>query len=124
MLLVKTHVDRSPIHGFGLYASEPIRRGTRVWLFTPGFDLDLDPTSLDVLPADQRERLRHYGYLDPRLGRFILCCDDARFINHSATPNIAPDFEQERHGVDIAVRDIEAGEEITVDYEIIEGARP
>jgi SET domain-containing protein len=124
MLLVKTKVDRSPIHGLGLYAVEPIRRGTEVWRFTPGFDLDLDLACLDELPRDQQEWLRHYGYVDPRLGRFILCCDDARYINHSDTPNIASDFGQELHGVDVAVRDIEAGEEITIDYDVVEGARP
>jgi hypothetical protein len=29
-----------------------------------------------------RETLLHYGYIDPRINRFILCCDNARFINH------------------------------------------
>jgi SET domain-containing protein len=124
MLLVKTRIDRSPIHGLGVYAAEPIRRGTRVWSFTAGFDLDLDPSCLNLLTPEQRQLLLHYGYIDPRLGRFILCCDDARFINHSDTPNIAPEFDEEGHGIDIAVRDIAEGEEITADYGIVEGARP
>jgi SET domain-containing protein len=124
MLLVRTRIDRSPIHGLGLFAVEPIARGTPVWRFTPGFDLELPPSRLDQVSPEQREQLLHYGYIDPRLGAFILCCDGARFINHSDTPNIAPDFSQDRHGIDIAVRDIATGEEITADYAIVEGSRP
>lgn len=124
MLLVRVRVDRSAIHGLGVFAAEPIPRGSAVWRFTPGFDLDLDPALVQAQPQPLRERLLHYGYIDPRLGRYILCCDDARFLNHSAVPNLRPDFTLDRYGVDIAARDIAAGEELTVDYEAVEGARP
>ncbi|HXG17089.1 MAG TPA: SET domain-containing protein [Calidithermus sp.] len=124
MLLVRTRVDRSPIHGLGLFADEPIPKGTDVWRFTPGFDLDLDPGVLDAQPPIVRSRLLHYGYIDRRLGRYILCCDDARFINHSDSPNIGPDFARDRYGVDVALRDIAPGEELTVDYRLLEGSRP
>ena len=64
----------------------------------------------------------HYGYIDPRLNRFILCCDNARFINHSNAPNVGPDLTDDTYGIDTALRDIEPGEEITVDYLLVEGA--
>ncbi len=124
MLLVKTRIDNSPIHGFGLFAVERIARGTAVWRFIPPFDQDLSPSVLDALSSDQREWMLHYGYIDVRSKRLILCGDDARFINHSYTPNIASDFTSDRYGVDIAVRDIEAGEEITSDYMTFEGKVP
>ncbi|MGO9255865.1 MAG: SET domain-containing protein-lysine N-methyltransferase [Bryobacteraceae bacterium] len=124
MLLVKTYIDRSRIHGFGLFAAEPIPQRTPVWSFTPGFDLELPPSCLEMPTLEQRARLLHYGYLDPRLGSFILCSDDARFINHSDAPNISPDFTADRHGIDIAVREIAKGEEITAGYGIVEGVRP
>ncbi|HSB05409.1 MAG TPA: SET domain-containing protein [Thermodesulfobacteriota bacterium] len=122
MLLVKARVDKSPIHGLGLFAAEFIPKGTQAWRFTPGFDLDLDPHILNTQPDHFRDQLLHYGYIDSRLNRYILCCDGARFINHSDTPNIRPDFSLDRYGVDIAVRDIEIGEEITIDYNSIEGS--
>ena len=78
MLLVRTRIGPSRIHGIGLFAAEPIAAGTEVWRFTPGFDLDAAPAMLESLTAEQRETVLHYGYLDPRLGRFILCCDNAR----------------------------------------------
>jgi hypothetical protein len=124
MLLVRVRVDRSPIHGLGVFAVEPIPAGTQVWRFTPGFDLDVDPDLARSQPDPLYERLINYGYIDPRLGRYILCCDDARFLNHSDAPNLRPDFTLDRYGVDIAARDIAAGEELTVDYQFIEGARP
>ena len=124
MLLVPVRVGPSLIHGLGAFAAAPIAEGTLVWRFTPGFDLDLDPRLLDEQPASFRDTLLHYGYIDPRAERFILCCDDARFINHSDSPNVGVRFELDRYGVDIALRDIAAGEEITVDYQAVEGSRP
>jgi SET domain-containing protein len=124
MLLIKTRLGESAIHGLGLFAGEAIARGTVVWRFTPGFDLDADRQSLDELDRPLRDYLLHYGYIDVRTGRFVLCCDHARFINHSDAPNIGPVFDSDPHGTDIALRDIAAGEEITTDYALIEDSRP
>jgi uncharacterized protein len=124
MLLVPVSVGPSPIHGLGVFAREAIAAGTVVWRFTPGLDLDLDPMLLDEQPPLLREVLAHYGWIDPRLGRYILCCDDARFINHSDAPNLRSEPSDEPHGVDVAVRDIDAGEELTLDYGCLEGLRP
>lgn len=120
MLRIRTEIRPSPIHGIGLFAAEGVERGREVWRFTPGFDLELDLAALDGLPDHQRERLLHYGYVDRLLGRFVLCCDDARFINHSREPNIASDRSRDPRGVDVAVREIRHGEEITIDYESFE----
>jgi uncharacterized protein len=120
MLLVPTRLAPSSIHGFGLFAAGPIPGGTAVWRFTPGFDLDLDPALVEGQHEPFRATLLHYGYVDARLKRYILCCDDARFINHHDTPNLRTVLDQDRYGVDIAARDIMAGEEITIDYRTIE----
>lgn len=124
MLLVPVRVAPSAIDGLGVFAAAPIAKGATVWRFTPGFDLELDPRQVEAQPEHFRRVLRHYGYVDPRLGRFILCCDDARFLNHADPPNLVADFDADRYGVDVAARDIEAGEELTVDYGTVEGRRP
>ena len=124
VLLVAVRVGPSPIHGLGVFTVEPLSKGTPVWRLTPGFDLDLDPATLDAQPVHFRRVLLHYGYIDIRLNRFILCCDDARFINHSDTPNIGCSAGEDRHGVDVALYDIAAGEEMTMDYQLLEGSRP
>jgi hypothetical protein len=124
MLLVRTRVAPSPIHGLGLYALDLIPSGIAVWRFTPGFDLDFDPDLIFAQPELPRQALLHYGYVDPRLNRYILCCDDARFINHSETPNIAARFAEDPYGLDVALHDIAPGEEITIDYSLVDGSQP
>lgn len=120
MLLVKTHIAISPIHNFGLFADESISAGTEVWRFTPGYDLELSIEEIETHREYLRKFFDHYGYLDFNLNRYILCFDNARFINHSNDPNIRTDYSRARHGVDIAIRDIEEGEEITTDYRLFE----
>jgi len=124
MLLIQVRVDRSAIDGLGVFALHPVAEGTTIWTFTPGFDLDLDPRVLDDQPEIHRRTLLHYGYVDPQLSRFILCCDDYRFANHSDLPNVRTDRQADRYGVDVASRDIAAGEELTVDYRIVTGSGP
>jgi SET domain-containing protein len=123
MLLVPVRIGPSEIHGLGVFSVERIVEGTVVWCFTPGFDLDCDPRIVDEQPEPLRRVLLHYGYVDARLDRYVLCCDDARLLNHCETPNLVSDYSVEPHGQDVAVRDIEPGEELTVDYGTIEASR-
>jgi SET domain-containing protein len=120
MLLVRTTLGPSRIHGLGVFAAEPITKGTVVWTFSPGFDLERDPADVLAQPEFLRERLLHYGYIDKRLHQYVLCCDDARFLNHAVPANLVSDRSADRHGVDRAARDIEAGEELTVNYDDFE----
>lgn len=113
MLLVKTKIGPSNIHGIGLFADQFIPRGTPIWEFTPGFDIECSASDLDRLPEPARERFLHYCYLDPDTKKYVLCADDARFFNHSEMPTtINPDSD----GPDIAARNIQPGEELTYDY--------
>ena len=116
MLLVPTRLAQSPIHGFGVYAAAPIPKGTPVWRFERGLDMAFDPGIVETLPEHVRAFFSHYGYLDRNVKRIILCFDDARFVNHSDTPNVATDYAQDHYGLDVALRDIAAGEELTMDY--------
>lgn len=117
MMLVPTRRQESAIHGTGLFAAEPIAAGTATWRFTPGVDLALHPDALDRLPEVSREWFEMYAYLDIRTGLYVLCADDGRYMNHSDDPNVGGDYEREPvFGVDVALRDIEAGEELTCDY--------
>ena len=116
MLLVPTRLAQSPIHGFGVFALAPIAKGAPVWRFAKGLDMEFDAGIVETLPAHVRTFFAHYGYLDRNVKRIILCFDDARFVNHSAAPNVATDYAKDPYGVDVALRDIEAGEELTMDY--------
>jgi len=122
MLLVPTRLAQSPIHGFGVFATEPIVKGAPVWRFAPGLDMAFDASIVDTLPAHVRTFFSHYGYLDRNVQRIILCFDDARFVNHSDMPNVATDYALDAYGVDVALRDIVAGEELTMNYANFEEA--
>lgn len=114
MLLVKTEVRLSPIHGLGVFAAEFIPDGTVTWRYLDGFDQRLPESILSILSHPAKEQFLKYSYVDPTTGLYELCADDARFFNHSENPNTAgvPTGED----ADIATRDINVGEELTCDY--------
>lgn len=116
-MLVPTRRERSEIHGTGLFAAEDIPAGTATWRFTPGIDLTVHPDAVTEFTDVARDWFVTYAYLDIRTGLYVLCADDARFMNHSEDPNVGGDYELEPvFGLDVAIRDIAAGEELTCDY--------
>lgn len=118
MLLVHTRLGQSAIHGIGLFSDQFISKGTCVWSFTPGFDLLIAPDELGRLSAPALLQFRRYSYLDRVVRKYVLCFDDARFMNHSDAPNLddTTPTTHEGLGVTLAGRDIEPGEELTCDY--------
>jgi uncharacterized protein len=112
MLLVKTTIAQSPIHGIGCFAAEGISKGTAVWRYDASIDtLHTEEQLLALAPACQAQ-IRKYAYFDRHFIAFLLCGDDARFFNSSATPNCLDPSPT----LTSAARDIEIGEELTSDY--------
>jgi SET domain-containing protein len=111
MLKVKTYIDKSPIHGIGLFADEDIPKGTLVWEFSDGYDISLSRFG-DLITKIQRDFLVKYSFFDKQLHFWILSADDDRFTNHSEDPNTIP----LDNGKMVAARDIKSGEEITANY--------
>lgn len=112
MLLVKTYVAPSRIHGLGLFAAERIPKGTRIWEFNPVFDRFITKAEFDALPQAARDFLRIYAYAWPKDGDTLLfSADNGHFSNHSDDANT---IEEEPYA--IAARDILPGEEITSNY--------
>jgi len=112
---------RSSVHGFGVFAVEPIARNTRIIEYAG--ELVRNGPESQAREARVLEdgcvwvfRINRAWSRDAAVGGNI-----ARFINHSCTPNCR--FEVVGKTIWIrAVRAIRSGEELTYDYAII-GAR-
>ena len=115
MLLVKTYLDKSAIHGLGVFAGEFIAKGTKIWRFVEGFDRVYSPKDFARLPKAAREFIRHHGYRVD--GEILLTVDHDRHMNHSVRPNTYL-----KAGYAIARRNIRKGEEITNDYREFDAA--
>lgn len=111
MLLIKTEVKPSR-YGLGLFAAEFITEDTCIWTWDDRTEIvmSLHDAKSDIF----EEFLSTYGYYVPEFG-IVVNLDNARFMNHSDTPNGI-----EIDGSTYAKYDIQAGEELTCDYRIFD----
>jgi hypothetical protein len=96
--------------GYGVFATAFIPKGTIVYIKD---DMELvfkpdDPRRHDPLYKDIIEK---YSYTEPN-GNLVLSWDIAKFVNHCCNCNII----STGYRFEIAIRDIQAGEEITDEY--------
>jgi SET domain-containing protein len=107
----------SPIHGRGVYAIVPIKKGARV----------IEYLGERISHAEADARYEKKGDDDGHTFLFIASNrtvidagvdgNDARFINHSCNPNCETVIENSRVFID-AIRNIKAGEELGYDYQL------
>ena len=117
MLLVRTTVKPSPIHGLGLFAAENIAQGTRIWRMSPGLDLQLDIEKCATFCNAEITKLNFHGFISKKTGKFQYSFDDVRYINHDDNGNVTLEFDEaEPEYPIIAKRDIQEGEELTQNY--------
>lgn len=113
MLTVITYIAPSAIEGVGVFTAEPISKGQVISRFDPAFDRLIPRDDYENAPPYLKALLDRYAFPSPLDHDLIVYeVDNSRFMNHSATPNT--DFSDFAAGV--ALRDIEAGEELTCDY--------
>lgn len=111
MLVVKTKIKNSKIHGIGLFADEFIPKGTLIWQLNKKFDLIYNKRQFNSLPNKVKDAIIFYGHFQKEEGGYVLCSDDARFFNHSTNPNCRSEI-----GKTYALKDIKKGEEMTDNY--------
>lgn len=108
----------SPEIGNGVFAVRDIPAGTVV-VVRDAYDLCISRDEFFSLPEMVRDSMETYVYHD-REGQLILSWDHARFMNHSCCSNtMMTDYQLE-----IAVRDIRAGEQITTEYGLLNIQEP
>ena len=107
----------SKIHGRGVYALAPIKKGTRV--------IEYLGDRISHAEADRRYEKKGeddgHTFLFIASNRTVIDAgvdgNDARFINHSCNPNCETVIENSRVFID-AIRNIKPGEELGYDYQL------
>ena len=121
MLYVKTKIQPSLIHGIGVFAEEFISKGTTVWKFTHGFDLKFTRQQILSFPETLQIYIYKYGWKSKKTALYCLSSDNGKYFNHSDKPNTVSKYtEDEEEVVTRAIKDIQAGEELTDNYSLSE----
>src|SRR6187401_3385703 len=110
-------VRNSPVHGRGVFAVAPIRKGTRILEYLGD---RVSHEAADKRYEDHDESDNHTflfivdkkTVIDAGVGG-----NDARFINHKCDPNCESEIKKGRVFI-IATRNIKKGEELGYDYQI------
>ncbi|PRP66398.1 SET domain-containing protein [Nonlabens agnitus] len=104
--------------GYGVVAKQLIPAGTITWVLDQ-LDREFTPAQYEQMDFVYKEILDTYTFRNNK-GNMILCWDIGRFVNHSFNSNClttAYDFE-------IAIRDIQPGEQLTDDYGYLNISEP
>ena len=100
-----------PKLGFGVFATEFIPQGTIVYV-QDRFDIVIPADSPILKDQLYRRQFDKYAVVEPPAKQRILSWDHAKFVNHCCHANIL----STGYGFEIAVHDIQAGEELRDDY--------
>ncbi|MFN2431029.1 MAG: SET domain-containing protein [Cryomorphaceae bacterium] len=104
--------------GYGLVATKRIPAGTITWVLDK-LDREFIPVEFQNFDPIYQNILDTYSFRNNK-GNLVLCWDNGRFVNHSFNSNClttAYDFE-------IAIRDIQPGEQLTDDYGYLNISEP
>lgn len=95
--------------GYGVFATHHIPKGTIVYIKD---ELEIEiPIDSPLLHRPEYEQIiRKYSYIEA--GKLIISWDIEKYVNHSCDSNTL----SSGYGFEIAVRDIEPGEELRDDY--------
>jgi SET domain-containing protein len=118
MLKIKTKLKESNIlgAGIGLFSNEFIAKDTIIWEFTHNIDKCYTEDEFSKFNELEKEFMTTYCFMFNKL--YILCTDNARFFNHSDTPNCySSEFNEQSLGYTKALRDIQIGEELLDNYQ-------
>jgi SET domain-containing protein len=108
----------SPLHGIGVFAITAIQKGERkIFSDHESEWIEVSKEEVDALPQHAKSLVENHclfnetHYYIPEYGFKIL--DLAVYLNHSDQPNLISINDGEFFE---AIRDIEAGEELLIDY--------
>lgn len=98
--------------GLGLFAKRPFQPGEILWIIDD-YDIKIPLAAYQQIDPAARRKLDVYSYLDFD-DRVIIPWDEGKYVNHACDPNSTG--LREYDNLSIALRAIDAHEEITEDY--------
>lgn len=104
--------------GYGVVATEFIPKGTITWV-QDKLDREFTPNDAIRLGTEYASIIETYSFRNQQ-GNFVLCWDIGRYVNHSFLSNCLTT----PYNFEIAIRDIEKGEELTDDYGYLNISEP
>ncbi len=104
--------------GYGVVTKAFIPKGTITWVLDK-FDREFTPQEFASLEPIYKDILDTYAYKNNK-GNLILCWDNGRFVNHSFKSNCLTTA----YNFELAIRNIEVGEQLTDDYGYLNIDRP
>ena len=96
--------------GHGVFATAFIPKGTIVYVIDP-LELTITPEQFEAYPEILKSSIDKYSYRDAAKNK-IVSWDYAKYVNHCCDCNTM----SSGYGFEVAIRDIQEGEEITDEY--------
>lgn len=104
--------------GYGVFATQFIPAGTITYV-KDSLEICISPDQYDAYDRPLQEVIEKYSYIDQE-GIRVVSWDFAKYINHCCHSNSM----STGYGFEIAIRDIQAGEQITDEYGIFNLTEP
>ena len=98
--------------GYGVFATADIPEGTIVYV-KDSLELIVSPTDYLMHSEAMKDVIEKYSYIDEK-GNRIISWDFAKYVNHCCNCNTI----STGYGFEMAIRDIQKGEQITDEYGI------
>jgi len=115
MIHIAYKLKTSDLHGIGLFANEPVKKGQLVYTASPLLDLNITQEQFDGLAEKERDEILWWGFFDQPSKMWHVDFDVSKFINHSYHATVSQD-EAHDEACLVATRDIQPGEELTQNY--------
>ena len=103
--------------GYGVFATHFLPKGTITYV-KDSLEMEITPEAFEGYTPEMQEVIEKYSYIDEK-GIRIVSWDFAKYVNHCCNCNTM----STGYGFEIAIRDIQPGEQITDEYGIFNMSR-
>ncbi len=116
MMTITTYLKEVPGKGLGIFSEENIKFGDTVYEDDNALSKIFKGVDVYMMSVLQQDFVKKYATYKKDTDTWYLCLDNARFWNHSDTPNTKYIMHGDGIGAMVATMDIPAGTELTSDY--------